>query len=430
MLKISHLQNGLTLLRVPMSGVESVAAVVMVKAGSRYEEPRDFGVAHYLEHMVFKGTSKFPNNQMISRRVDGMGAYFNAFTSEEMTAFYIRSAAKDVELSLEMLGEMTTQMLVEPREIDKERGVILEEMHMYEDQPSSYNAQEFAKMFYGKSGLAHNIVGTRESIKKIEQKNFLRFIDRWYRPENMLIIIAGKKSTVADDDLLTKIDQYFKFRKFSPTRYQQESYWEDNFRYGDKLLFIDRQTEQTHFLLGWPALNRFSEQDAVLSVLQTILGGNMSSRLFSEVREKRGLCYYVYAQTEAFCDSGFFGAAAGVNPEKFTEAVEVTVDQFCSMASGKSPITAEELERAKNYLAGQMTLAQESVYNLALNYGTQYLFEQKIRTVTEELERIQKVTLDDVQALMKELIIPGELRFSAVGQISDQQKAKIETIIA
>ena len=427
--KVSTLKNGMKLLRVPMSGVESIATVVMVKAGSRYEDEADYGVAHFLEHMVFKGTKKYPTNKILTQKVDGVGAAFNAFTSEEGTAFYLRSAAKDLDLTLDILSQLTTQMLLEPEEIERERGVILEEKHMYEDQPNAYNSQEFSKMFCAGTGLGHDIVGTDESIKNIKQETFRRFISRWYRPEHMLLVVAGKKQAVQASDLEEKAERYFKFGKATGKAYRQEDFWEKDFHYGERLNFIDRKTEQTHFIMGWPGLNRFDERDQVLSVLQTILGGNMSSRLFSEVRERRGLCYYVFAQSDVFCDSGYFGASSGVNPDKLTEAIKVSVDEFVKLANGEKKLEAAELARAKDYICGQMTLSAESVYALALNYGTQMLFENRVRTVAQEIQRVQAVTLEDVRALTSEIIRPGELRLSAIGKISDRQKQEVEKIV-
>ena len=213
MYKIETLDNHLNILKIPMPGVESIATVVMVKAGSRYEAEADFGVAHFLEHMVFKGTTKYPTNKILTQKVDGIGAVFNAFTGEEMTAFYLRAAAKDLDLTLDVLSQLTTQALLEPEEIDRERGVILEEKHMYEDQPNAFNAQEFTKMMFAGSGLGHDIVGTDDSISGIKRDNFCRFIDSWYRPHNMLVVIAGKKEAVESADLNKKVDRYFKLLK-------------------------------------------------------------------------------------------------------------------------------------------------------------------------------------------------------------------------
>ena len=430
MFKLEKLKSGLRVLKIPVAGVESISCVVMVKAGSRLEdEPADYGVAHFLEHMVFKGTTKYADAKAITERIDGIGAVFNAFTGQEMTAFYIRSAAKDVAVSLDMLGQMTTQMSLRQEEIDKERGVIVEEMHMYEDQPSNHNADEFAQMFYGESGLAHNIVGTRESIAAINRPNFVKFVNRWYQPANMLLVIAGKKDVVLGSETQKMAEESFQFRSFAQPAWKPEAQWVKNFVYGGLLNFIDRQTEQVHFMLGWTGLTTFDKRDAAMGLLRAILGGNMSSRLFSQVREKRGLCYYIHANSDAFGDAGYFGAAAGVNPEKLVEAVKVSVGEFYDLASGRKALTDEELERAKNFSCGQMTLAQESVHSLALHYGEHYLFHDEVEEVAAEIERYQKVTKEEVVQLARELLVSSELRLSAIGNISEQQKSEIEKIV-
>ncbi len=429
MYQIEKMTNGLEVMRVPMSGVESVSVVVMARTGSRYEKPKAYGVAHFLEHMVFKGTKKFPTTKVISETVDSIGAQFNAFTSEEATAFYIRSASKDLDLSLEMLGQLTTQPLILPEEIDKERGVILEEMHMYEDQPASYNSILFNEMFYGKSGLAHNILGTKETIKKITRNDFDDYLNSWYGPDNLLIVVAGKKETVMADDLIKKIEQYFEFDQKRQKHSPQNELWEKCFQYGPKSHFEQRKTEQIHWIAGWPGITNFDKRENELNLLSTIVGGNMSSRLFLQVREQRGLCYYINSQADFFADAGFFGATAGVNPEKLVEAVAVTVEQFEALAEGVEAVNEKELIKAKNYLAGHLTLAQESVHNLAISYGMRYLLTGEVLTIKERLQALQKVELQAVRELAKNLINRESLRISLIGEIKDEQRVKIEKLL-
>jgi len=299
---------------------------------------------------------------------------------------------------------------------------------MYEDQPDSFNVQEFAKMMLAGSGLGHDIVGTDESIKGIKQENFRRFIKRWYYPENMLLVVAGKKSVVQANDLGSKVTSLFDFSQ-ARTPGKQQKYWEKDFQYGRKLNIIDRQTEQSHFIMAWPGLTRFDERRYALGLLQTILGGNMSSRLFSEVRERRGLCYYVHSVAEQFCDAGYFGAASGVNPGKLTEAIRVTINEFQALASSEKPITPAELQRAKDFRCGQVTLASEAVYNMAITYGFDYLFDKKITTVAEGLKKIQAVSLEEVQTLAQELITSGQLRLGVIGQLSPTQRNEVEQMV-
>lgn len=427
--RIETLGSGLTLMRVPMSGVESVSTVVFARTGSRYEAQKEYGLAHFLEHMVFKGTKLYPNTKVLSETVDSIGAQFNAFTSEEGTAFYIKSASKDVDLSLKVLGQLTTAPLLKQEDIDKERGVIFEEMHMYEDQPAAYNSILFNEMFYAGNGVAHNILGKKETVAALNRENFVHFMNDWYGPDNLLVVLAGKAETVLADDLAAKVEASFDFAGKSPNHPPQSATWEKNFRYGERLHFEERATEQIHFIMGWPGLTNFDERENVLAILSTIIGGNMSSRLFLQVREQRGLCYYINSQTDAFSDAGFFGAGAGVNPEKLVEAVRVTVEQFQNLDSGKTAITEEEVVKAKNFLTGHLTLAQESTHSLAISYGMRKLLTDKVVPIDERLRQIAGVTVEGVRALAAELVKASELRLSLIGAPSETDKTAIEKIV-
>lgn len=427
--KVEKLDNGLTIMRVPMTGVESVTTVVFARTGSRYEKATEYGLAHFLEHMVFKGTKKFPTTKILSETVDSIGAQFNAFTAEEGTAFYIRSASKDIDLSLQVLGQLVTEPLLRQEDIDKERGVIFEEMHMYEDQPASYNSILFNEMFYAGNGVAHNILGKKETVAQLNQENFVKFMEDWYGPRNLLVVLAGKTEAVLANDLVEKVKANFFFKQKVFSDLKQTATWVKDFKYGERLHFEDRKTEQTHFILGWPGINNFDKRESALALLSTIIGGNMSSRLFLQVREKRGLCYYINSQTDSFNDAGFFGAGAGVNPEKLVEAVKVTVDQFQNLNQGKNAITEEELIKAKNYLAGNLTLAQESTYSLALSYGMRKLLTDEVKTIEERLTKLMRVSLEEVKSLAAELIQNGSLRLALIGATNDKDKAAIGKIV-
>ncbi len=430
MYQIEELKNGVKLLRIAVSGIESVSTVVLVKTGSRYEKFNQYGLAHFLEHMVFKGTKIYPNTKILSETVDSIGAQFNAFTSEEATAFYIRSAATHLDLNLKVLGQLITQPLILPQEIEKEKGVILEEMHMYEDQPASYNTILFNEMFYQGSGLAHNILGKKETVASFKQKDFFNFMDSWYQAGNILIVVAGKKAIVESPDLGEKILENFPFKTEPKIKIpQHQETWQKNFIYGEKINLYRKKTEQIHFILGWPGLNIFDPREDVLSLLSTIVGGNMSSRLFLQVREQRGLCYYINSQVEAFADAGFFGAVAGVNPSKVSEALRVTIDQFEALSEGRLAVTEEELDKAKNYLAGNLVLAQESTHSLAISYGLRQILTGRVQTVQDKLKSLKKVNLTQVKDLAKELVKSKELRLSVIGQIDQQTEKEIRSLI-
>jgi predicted Zn-dependent peptidase len=411
---------------VPVAGVESVATVVLARTGSRYEKAETYGIAHFVEHMVFKGTKKYPTTKVLSEKIDGIGAQFNAFTGEEATAFYIRCAGKDLDLALEMLGQLTTQALMDEKEIEREKGVILEEIHMYEDDPSSYNAILFNEMFYANSGVGHNVLGTRETVSGMQREHFLNYLATWYGADNLVVVVAGKKSAVMAQDLEDKVEAAFVFPPKQSTHPAQEKFWEQDYTYGGRLHLQEREIEQIHYILGWPGIKRGDAREDALSLLSTIVGGNMSSRLFLQVRERRGLCYYISSFTDQFSDIGCFGANAGVNPAKLMEAVEATLAEFAGLGVGKNAIKPAELTKAKNYLTGQLTLSQESVYNLAVGYGMRYLHEGKIKTITERLADLQKVKLEQVRELAQELVETKKIHLSLIGNFTPEQKKSLQ----
>lgn len=427
--RLDKLTSGLQVLRLGVEQVESATAIAMVKAGSRYETPATYGVAHFLEHMVFKGTKKYPNNRIISQTLDGVGAAYNAFTGEENTVYYVQSAATNLDLAIKMVGQMTTSALLEEEEINRERGVILEEIHMYADQPDMFNSTIFNQMFYRGCGIGHDILGTSKTVGAMKRENFCQFLDTWYGAENMLVVIAGKKKAVMAADTLKQVEEAFVFPKSRQKTPDQRELWVQNFTYGPRLHFEIRDTEQMHYLFGWPGINRFDNRDEILSLLSIIIGGNMSSRLFTQVRERRGLCYYVNSFTDVFSDVGCFGSSAGVNPSKLTEALKVSLAEFYSLPAGKNAITESELSRAKNYLAGHLALSQESTQAVAMSRGLRYLHEGKLTTVKQRLAKIKRVTLEQVRALAAQLLQEKQLRLSVIGNISKQQQKEIKQFL-
>mgnify|MGYP000043343166 CR=1 FL=1 len=428
--QLDKLANGLQVLRLPVERVESVSVIALVRTGSRYESESEFGVAHFLEHMVFKGTKKYPSTKVISQTLDGIGAMYNAFTSEESTAFFIQAASDKLDLAMDMVGQMVTQALISSEEIKRERGVILEEIHMYRDQPDAHNANIFNRMFYAGCGLAHDILGTPESVAKISRKNFQKYLDTWYGPDNMVLVLAGKAAVIKQPDILAKATAAFNFPKSRAAHPHQRQFWVQNFSYGRRLHLEQRDTQQMHYVLGWPGINRFDQRDEVLALLSVIVGGNMSSRLFTQVRERRGLCYYVNSFADMYSDVGCFGASAGVNPQKLLEALKVTLAEFDHLFGGKNAITAAELARAKDYLRGHLILAEESVQAHAISCGMRYLHEGKIVTVQDRLRAIKMVTLEQVLDLAKQLIVKDKLRLSAIGNFTTRQRQEIQQLLA
>ena len=413
---LETLSSGLKVLRVPYE-VKSVFSLVLANTGARYEEVKNYGIAHFFEHMVFKGTQRYPTAKDIAVRIDGLGAEFNAFTGDEYTGYYIKAASRHVDIAWEMLSEMLLQPILAEEEIEKERGVILEERRMYIDNPQSHISNKFSEMFYKGSGLEHNIVGNEQTIKNIGKKDLERFLSKWYELSNLLLVVAGDKHILNNSNFLGRIDQFFSVnskikRETAPAR---EKYLEKDFKYGDKLHIEYRETQQAHFVLGWPGLKISDDRRFAATLLRVILGGNMSSRLFTEVREKRGLCYYVGATMENNLDSGCFGARAGVNLDKIEEALEATMAEFGKITEGAEGITEEELTRAKEFVTGQTILGMESLDGVAEGMGFDYLLRGEILTPQEKLAKLAMVKKEEVVGLARELFKRGEMRLAVIG---------------
>lgn len=423
---LTTLKSGLQVIRVPMDSAPSVTVLALCNTGSRYEAQKEFGIAHFFEHMVFKGTQKYVDAQALAAAVDGVGADFNAFTSQEYTGYYVKAAAQHLEFALDVVSDMLMVPQLRQEDIDREKGVIVEELNMYVDNPSSHIADLFDRMTFGGSGLGHNIVGTKETIRSMTSQQFKRFLDEWYGPANMVLVVAGQADVVDRPELLAQIETAFS--KGQPeNRIQKKvdvqqalSKSEPHPITDSKLHLEHRATEQAHVVMGWPAIARSDPDRYALNVLSVILGGNMSSRLFSEVREKRGLCYYVHSFTDTNHNSGVFGAVAGVDPKRVDEAIEVTMAEFTGLIAGDRPaLTAAELARAKSYIAGKTALGLEDSESVARYLGSKQLLENVITTPQEVLQHIEAVTLDDLQTLVGKLIQPGQLRLAVIGPFED-----------
>jgi predicted Zn-dependent peptidase len=415
------LKNGLTVVRVPMSGVKSLTVLALVKVGSRYEDDRVNGISHFLEHMVFKGTENYPTAQDVASAVDAIGAEFNAFTSKEYTGYYVKSASKDVDIALDVVSDMLLTPVLRTEDLEREKGVIIEELNMYEDTPMRHIGDVFERMFFAGSKLGRDIIGTKETIRGLTQEDFLIHLKTWYGFHNMVLMIVGDADVVGKEALLKKVEEFFS--KGAQDRAAVTAHDFTGNPISDQRLFIEhKKTEQAHFILAYPGLKRGHKDRYALNVLGTLLGGNMSSRLFTEVREKRGLCYYVRSDVDYYQETGTFGASAGVDPKRVEEAVSVTFNEFNAIISGDKPITSEELKKAKDYTIGHLILGLEDSESVAQAYGLRQLLEGEIVTLDETIKRIGAVTLDDVNKIARDLIQPDQVRFAMIGPFKDDKK--------
>ena len=406
----SKLKNGVRVLTVPMAGVESVTAMILCKTGSRNETLPQAGISHVLEHMVFKGTTKYPSPMAIAEAVDSIGAEQNAFTSKEYTGYYITSAAQHLGLTLDIQSQMLTAPLLPQDDLNREREVSVEEINMYEDQPMSKANEEFENLMYGGSSMGRMIIGTKETVRATTSQDLRQYMNRWYRGSNMLIVIAGKFSNpkFSNSQMKELLEE-----KFGGMDSGKMDNYKTKASYGKaEARHFKKKTEQAHFYLGVPGLSINDPRRYALQMGQVVLGGGMSSRLFNEIREKRGLAYYVKADMDSNFDCGYLGVRAGVKLEKLGEAMAVVKKEMLKLAE---TITQEELAKAKDYILGHLPLSLEGSMDIAQFYGMRALVMDEIRHPDEVVKRVSSVQLDEVKKVLSELVSEKLIRSVVVG---------------
>lgn len=414
--KLNRLKNGLRLVTIPMPQIESLTVLVGIGAGSRYETKRVNGLFHFIEHMAFKGTKKRPSTADIASEVDAVGGFFNAFTDKEFTGYFIKLAAKHNQLAFDILSDMLTNSLFKKEEIEREKGVIIEEINMYEDTPTRRVWEVFLRLLYGNNPMGWDIAGEKESILKIKREDFLNYINKLYSPENMTVTVAGKLNQAEINKLTNKYFGRLKKKGKKRTKtiklYQKSS----------KTRLVFKKTEQAHFCLGVPGYELSHPDRFVLGVLTTILGGGMSSRLFIQIRERRGLAYYVSCTPDFYTDSGYLLVNAGIRLKKIDEAIRVTLAEFQNLVTKK--VSPRELKKAKEFLKGNLILALEDSWRVASRYAHQVLMEEKIRTPEETLKLIEEVTPDDIQRVAKHIFKPKNLNLAIIGPYKEESRFK------
>lgn len=412
------LPNGLRVLTIPMPSFESATVLVMVGAGSRYETKKNNGISHFLEHMAFKGTKKRPTALSISSLIDGIGGEVNAFTGKETTGYYIKSSTNHIELSMDVLSDMLQNSLFDKTEIDKEKGVISEELNLYEDTPARKIGDIYERLLYGDTPMGWDIGGEKDIIRKITREDFMTYLQSLYSADNITVVVAGGVKAKFAEDLVSK---YFgQMKRFKTKKY--ETVKEAQIK--SQVYLKEKKTEQVHLALGLRTVSVNHKDKYPLAVLAAILGGGMSSRLFHEVREKRGLAYYVRSSSDHYMDVGSLVSVAGVDPKRIDQAIEVIIEQYKDIVSGKNPVTAVELKKAKEYVKGHLVLELEDSRSVATYYASQELTEKEIENPDQVLVKLEGVTLDDINRAIKSYFITEELNLAIIGNFKDSSRFK------
>jgi len=428
--KIETLKNGLRVVTVPMAS-PTVTVLAMVRVGSRDEDPKKGGISHFVEHLVFKGTKKYPTPMSIAAAVDAVGASFNAFTSKEYTGFYVKSASEHMELSLDIISQFLFAAKLRADDIEREKGVIVEEINMYEDTPMRRVGDLFDQLVYEGHELGNDIIGTKKTVTGVDRADFVAHMKKWYRPENIVLGIAGDASKLQATG--NKAQDYFgevkagKVGNPGTSREFRTGFGKIG-KSGARVRVHYKKTEQAHFALGSLSLPRGHKDRYVQSVLATILGGNMSSRLFSEVREKRGLAYYVRTGVETYDGTGNLVTQAGVTVAKIEEAVNAILKEYQKIQDSRFKIQEKELKKAKEYLKGKLKIDLEDSQDVAHNYVDSLLLEGKVRTPQEIIKGVEAVTGADVVRLAREILKPEKMNLVVIGPY--KQAAQFEKLLA
>jgi predicted Zn-dependent peptidase len=417
---LEHLDNGLRILTAPMDSAQSVTCAIMLAAGSRYETADTNGIAHFAEHMFFKGTERRPTARDISKEIDAIGGEFNAFTGKEYTGYYVKCAAESRDIALDVLVDMLRNSKFDPEEIDREKGVIIEEMNMYYDTPRDFISGVYEELLYGDQPLGWDIIGRKETVRGATRDTFRSYVDHWYKPSRMVVGIGGKLG----DGLHERVAELLGDLSQADTGEPEPARVSVN---GSARVNVHtKASDQAHICLGVHSYPLEHPDRYVLQVLSTILGGGMSSRLFTEVRERRGLAYYVYGLNHSYTDAGSLYAQAGVDINRIDDAVSTIAAELRKIA--QEPVPQDELDKAKSFAKGRFVLQLETSQGLIMFGLRREVLESRTPDPEEILEELDKVTAEDVQRVARDLIETRGANLAVIGPFDDP--ARFEKLLA
>lgn len=414
--KLYNFDSGLRLVVVPMESTRTATVLVLVGTGSKYENKEINGISHFLEHMMFKGTTKRPDKLEIARELESIGADFNAFTHKEFTGYYARASASKIDTLMDVVFDIFLNSKLDAEEIEKEKGVIAEEINMYRDMPQRYVGDLFEKLLYGDQPAGWEIAGEKKIVAGLKRKQFVDYFTTHYIASNTVVAIAGN---VKPEEIKEKVSRHFETIR-QADRVTKLAVKEKQL--SPQILLHHKKTDQSHFVLGFRGYDMFNEKRYAAGVLATTLGGGMSSRLFTEVRDKRGLAYYVGADSDNYTDTGIFAMNAGVNNDKADDAIKVMLEEADKVKN--KGVTARELQQAKDQAEGALAIALENSRAVTNAYAGPILFYNKVLTPEEELANIKAVTLEQVKKVAEEIFNDKKLNLALIGPFKEEEPFK------
>jgi predicted Zn-dependent peptidase len=421
MFKKTILSNGLRIITIPMENANSVTVLILVGTGSKYEAKDINGISHFLEHMFFKGTKKRPSTLKISETLDSIGGAYNAFTSKEVTGFWAKVDKRHSDIALDWISDIFLNSKFEEREIEREKGVIIEEVNMYLDTPMAYLGDLWEKLLYGDQPAGWMTIGEKENILSFNRKKVVDYYQSHYSSSDTIVCIAG---AVNQKEIEQKVKDYFKDieKKKEPGKNRVKEIQKE-----PKVLLHNKKTDQTHFCLGVRAFDLFDERKYALALLAIILGGNMSSRLFIKVRERNGLAYYIHTSADSSTDAGYLVTQAGIDHKNLEKSVELILEEYKDLKNKK--ITEKELQKAKDYLKGTISLSLDASDAQASFYAVQEILEKNILTPEEKFKKIDKVSANDINKIAQDIFVPEKLNLAVIGPVEQSDSEKLKQLL-
>jgi len=400
-------KNGLRLILIPQRASMAATMLILVEAGSEYEKKHINGISHFLEHLTFKGTTKRPQPGMIAEELASLGAESNAFTGEEYTGYWAKVESHKLPQIVDIVSDLYLNPTFNPDEIEKERGVIIEEINMYEDTPMRRVHDLFTTLLYGDQPAGWDVAGKKEIIRKLKKADFLSYRNKHYIPPATTVIVAGNFDT---KQVIRQVRGVFGNLKRKPkvtklkTREGQSK---------PRILVSFKKSDQSHLVLGVRTFNIFDKRRYALQILADILGGGMSSRLFRRIREELGAAYYVRATPEFFLDHGYLAASAGVDHQKTHTVLRVILEEFRRLRDDLIP--EKELQRSKDHLVGSLILNLETSDELASFYGSQEILTRSLLQPKDLIDRIRNVKAEEIRDVARRIFRNSQLNLAAIG---------------
>lgn len=412
MFKKITLDNGLRILTAPMQGTNTVTVLVLCGTGSDYETPEISGISHFLEHMFFKGTARRPRPDDIKHELDGMGSVSNAFTTHEITGYHVKAAKTYLDQSLDLLADIYSNSLLDGEEIERERQVIVEELHRDLDTPTLYIWWVWEQLLYGDQPAGWDVIGREDVIRRLTQEDFSNYFHHQYVASNTAVVVAGNFEEPA---AVERVRSLFGGVRHEPPFRPKAMLTEE--QSAPRLRLVEKDTDQTHLVIGFRGFDAYDPRRYIAEVLSSVLGGSWSSRMWRVIRDQLGLAYAVYSSHDSYSNRGYLLTYAGVDHANVSRALGAALDEYAKIRS--EPVGEAELKRVKDYLRGTTLIGLEASDAVAGFVGSEEMLTGKPLTIEEVFAKIDAVTIDDLSSVARELFRPERLNLALIGPIKD-----------